>query len=94
MADSKHNSRKPEVGAAAELAVDERLDVLGLACPMPLLKAKQALNRLAPGALLEVRATDPGSERDFEVFARQSGHELLLSRREQGQFLYVLRKKR
>lgn len=46
---------------------------------MPLLKAKQALNRLPVGAVLEVLATDPGSERDFAVFAQQSGHALLLS---------------
>lgn len=60
---------------------------------MPLLKAKQALNRLPVGAVLEVIATDPGSERDFEVFARQSGHALLLS--EAGaddRFRYLLRK--
>ncbi len=75
------------------LAVDEELDVLGLACPMPLLKAKQALNRLPAGALLRVLATDPGSERDFAVFAKQSGHELLCSENSDGRYEYVLRKK-
>ena len=73
-------------------AADQRLDATGLTCPMPLLKAKQALNRLAPGAVLEVLATDPGSERDFEVFARQSGHGLLQSRRDGDCFVYLLRK--
>lgn len=53
------------------------LDASGLTCPLPLLKAKQALNRLAAGTILEVRCTDPGSVRDFEVFASQSGNALL-----------------
>ncbi len=69
------------------------LDVKGLQCPMPLLKAKKALNELAPGSLLRVQATDPGSVRDFEVFSRQSGHELLESVEEDGTFSYLLRKK-
>lgn len=69
------------------------LDVKGLKCPMPLLKAKKALNELAPGALLQVIATDPGSERDFETFSAQSGHALLASERDQDAFVYLLRKK-
>jgi tRNA 2-thiouridine synthesizing protein A len=71
----------------------EQLDASGLTCPMPLLKAKQALNRLPAGALLKVIATDPGSVRDFEVFARQSGHELIESRQSPGRFEFLLRKK-
>lgn len=79
--------------ASSESTVaDAELDASGLNCPMPLLKAKQALNRLAVGQTLRVRATDPGSERDFEVFARQSGHELLDASREGDAFLYLLRK--
>ena len=74
------------------------LDVKGLNCPMPLLKAKKALNGLPPGALLRVLATDPGSERDFATFSAQSGHALLESARlESGQdadvFSYLLKKK-
>ena len=69
------------------------LDVKGLNCPMPLLKAKQALNKLAPDARLMVLATDPGSVRDFEVFSRQSGHRLLESRRDGDTYIYVLQKK-
>ena len=60
---------------------------------MPLLKAKQALNELAAGALLRVIATDPGSVRDFEVFSRQSGNALLESKQHDGRFEYLLRKK-
>jgi len=69
------------------------LDVKGLNCPMPLLKAKKALNELEAEALLQVLATDPGSVRDFETFSRQSGHSLLESRREGDTFIYLLRKK-
>jgi tRNA 2-thiouridine synthesizing protein A len=66
------------------------LDVRGLNCPMPLLKAKKALNELPPSALLRVLATDPGSVRDFDVFSRQSGHELLESAEEAGTYRYLL----
>ena len=69
------------------------LDASGLTCPMPLLKAKQALNGMQPGALLRVIATDPGSVRDFEVFSAQSGNALLESRQEAGSYCYVLQKK-
>ncbi|HAL41636.1 MAG TPA: hypothetical protein DCP57_04255 [Gammaproteobacteria bacterium] len=70
------------------------LDVKGLVCPMPLLKAKRALNGMSVGQLLQVWATDPGSERDFEVFARQSGHSLLQSEVQDGVFRYVMQKQR
>ncbi len=72
--------------------VDQRLDACGLTCPLPLLKAKQALNALDTGLVLEVLCTDPGSVRDFEVFSRQSGHELLKSEESGGTFTYWLRK--
>lgn len=69
------------------------LDVSGLNCPMPLLKAKKALNEMASDELLQVIATDPGSVRDFEVFARQSGNTLLEHREEDGKYFYLLRKR-
>ncbi|HEY5679555.1 MAG TPA: sulfurtransferase TusA family protein [Pseudomonadales bacterium] len=69
------------------------VDAKGLNCPMPLLKAKKALNELSPGELVKVLATDPGSVRDFEVFSRQSGHALLESLREDDTYIYLLRKK-
>jgi tRNA 2-thiouridine synthesizing protein A len=69
------------------------LDARGLTCPMPLLKAKQALNGMTAGEILVVRATDPGSVRDFEVFSRQSGNELLSSAREGEVYVYELKKK-
>ena len=73
--------------------VDKELDVKDLTCPMPLLKAKKTLNDMEAGAVLRVLATDPGSERDFEVFARQSGNTLLDSSSSDGVYCYYLRKK-
>ncbi len=75
-----------------EPEADIELDVSGLHCPMPLLKAKQALNKMAPGGVLKVLATDPASERDFHVFAVQGGIRLLDFRKEAGNFLYWLQK--
>jgi tRNA 2-thiouridine synthesizing protein A len=76
---------------------DVELDAVGLTCPMPLLKAKRALNGMASGQVLRVVATDPGSVRDFEVFCRQSGTALLASERSAGDdgdehFVHLLRK--
>ncbi|MBQ0795163.1 MULTISPECIES: sulfurtransferase TusA family protein [Zhongshania] len=69
------------------------LDAMGLECPLPLLKAKQALNRMASGEVLEVLATDAGSVRDFDVFAKQSGNTLLLSEDNDGTYRYLFEKK-
>jgi len=74
------------------ISADHELDLSGLNCPMPLLKAKQALNRMASGEVLLVVATDPGSERDFQVFSTQSGVALLRMERDEGAFRYWLRK--
>lgn len=73
--------------------VDVELDLSGLTCPMPLLKTKQALNKLEAGKVVKVIATDPGSERDFHVFAEQSGTVLLEFLRQDGKFLYWLEKR-
>lgn len=73
--------------------IDTDLDLKGLMCPMPLLKAKKALNELQPLQILRVQATDPGSVRDFSVFASQSGHILLSSTEEDGTFVYLIQKK-
>lgn len=69
------------------------VDAQGLTCPMPLLKAKKALNELQSGQRLLVLATDPGSVRDFEVFSAQSGHRLLESARAGDAYRYLLQKK-
>ena len=57
--------------------VNKELDTRGLNCPLPILKAKKALSEMIAGELLRVVSTDPGSMRDFQAFARQTGNELL-----------------
>ena len=69
------------------------LDATGLLCPMPLLKAKRALNAMASGEKLRVTATDQGSVRDFQVFAEQSGHTLLASDEANGIYVHILQKR-
>lgn len=72
--------------------VTSELDACGLRCPLPLLKAKQALRDLAPGELLRVTATDAGSVRDFQAFAKISGHELVGFSERDTIFCYLLKK--
>jgi tRNA 2-thiouridine synthesizing protein A len=70
----------------------KELDASGLNCPMPILRAKKALKELNSGDVLRVIATDPGSVKDFEAFAKQTGNELLESVEEGGSFIYRLKK--
>jgi TusA-related sulfurtransferase len=72
--------------------ISSHLDATGLQCPLPLLKAKQALNKLASGQCLKVIATDPGSVRDFQAFADLSDHQLLSSAECEGHYEYVLQR--
>lgn len=74
------------------LSADCELDATGLRCPMPLLKAKQAMQALQPGQTLRVRTTDPASRRDFRSWTAQAGHEWLADAEEGGIFEYILRK--
>jgi TusA-related sulfurtransferase len=69
------------------------VDATGLACPMPLLLAKRALNAMQVGQRLRVLATDQGSVRDFRVFAEHSGHLLLDSAETDGIYSYLLEKR-
>ncbi|WP_415903889.1 sulfurtransferase TusA family protein [Neptuniibacter sp. QD48_55] len=71
---------------------DETLDASGLNCPLPLLKAKQALNKLEAGKVLKVIATDSGSIRDFKAYTDQSDHELLESFTDQEPYVYLIRR--
>jgi len=72
--------------------VAKELDTTGLNCPMPILRAKKALKELQPGEVLRVTATDPGSVKDFEAFAKQTGNELLESTTEGETFIYRIQK--
>ena len=71
---------------------DQELDARGLNCPLPILRAKRALKDLEGGQVLRILATDPGSVKDFEAFARQTGNELLDSAQEGGEFRFLLKK--
>ncbi len=72
--------------------VDLVLDVQGMNCPMPILKAKKALGEVPPGGLLKILATDPGSVEDFNSFCRTTGHELMESDEADGVYTYVIKR--
>jgi TusA-related sulfurtransferase len=69
------------------------LDTRGLNCPLPILKAKKALAEMVSGELLSVVSTDPGSVRDFQAFARQTGNELVEQTTTGADFVHVLRRR-
>jgi tRNA 2-thiouridine synthesizing protein A len=71
---------------------DQELDASGLNCPLPILRAKKAIAGLESGQVLRIIATDPGSVKDFEAFAKQTGNELLESGEEEGKFVFLLKK--
>ena len=75
------------------METDKELDTRGLNCPLPILKAKKALADMASGQLLKVLATDPGSNRDFQAFARQTGNELVEQETVDGDFIHYLRRR-
>lgn len=72
---------------------DDLLDASGLNCPLPILRAKKALTALEEGKVLRIVATDPGSVKDFEAFAKQTGNELIESTEEDGKFCFMMMKK-
>ena len=69
------------------------LDLSGLECPLPILKTKKKLNEILSGDIINIVCTDPGSQRDFEAFARQTGHQLIESKQEGNFFQFKLKKK-
>ncbi len=71
----------------------QELDASGLNCPLPILRAKKALGAMASGEVLKIIATDPGSVKDFDSFAKQTGNELMESKEEGGKFLFLMKKK-
>jgi tRNA 2-thiouridine synthesizing protein A len=72
---------------------DKDLDVRGLNCPLPILRAKKALTELTSGQVLRVLATDPGSVKDFQAFARQTGNALLSHAEAEKVFTFLVKKK-
>jgi TusA-related sulfurtransferase len=75
------------------MQADKELDTRGLLCPLPILKAKKALADMASGQLLKVVATDPGSMRDFQAFAKQTGNELVEQAADGSEFVHYLRRR-
>ena len=77
--------------------IHKELDARGLICPLPILKAKKALSDMHSGEVLKVLATDPGSVRDFQAFARQTGNDLLDQQALQGEgreeYVHLLRRR-
>ncbi len=75
------------------IAADREVDASGLNCPLPILRAKKALTDLESGKILRVIATDPGARRDFEAFARQTGHELLSLQEVDKKLVFLLKRR-
>jgi len=69
------------------------LDARGLNCPLPILKTKKALADMASGQVLRVTATDTGSVRDFQAFAKQTGNDLLSQLQENQEFIFFMKRK-
>ena len=72
---------------------DAELDARQLACPLPILRAKQSLSQMHSGEVIRIVATDNGSPKDFEEFCRQTGNELLSSSALNGEFVFLIRRR-
>jgi tRNA 2-thiouridine synthesizing protein A len=72
---------------------DKELDARGLNCPLPILRAKKALNDMQSGQVLKIVATDPGSVKDFQAFAKQTGNPLLAQSEADKEFVFFLKRK-
>lgn len=68
------------------------LDATGLACPMPIVKTKKAIEELQSGEVLEVHATDKGAKNDLTAWAKSTGHELVKNTEEDGKFKFWIKK--
>ncbi len=68
------------------------LDACGLNCPLPVLRAKKTLDKMASGEILQIIATDPGSVEDMAALARQTGNALLESRQESDKYYFLMKK--
>mgnify|MGYP002732650865 CR=1 FL=1 len=73
--------------------IHQEIDTRGLNCPLPILKAKKALAAMSSGQLLKVVATDTGSLKDFQAFAKQTGNELVQQETLGAEYIHVLRRR-
>ena len=74
------------------MTADVELDARGFNCPLPILRAKKALNDMRSGQTLKIVATDPGSAQDFQVFAERTGHALVGLLETGGEYTIFLKK--
>ncbi|HEY1058018.1 sulfurtransferase TusA family protein [Limnobacter humi] len=72
---------------------DREIDASGLNCPLPILRTKKALADMQSGQVLKVLATDPGAVRDFAMFAKQTGNELLDQQEQAGTFVFFMKRR-
>ena len=75
------------------MQTDKELDARGLVCPLPILRTKQSLAEMTSGQVLKIVATDPGATIDFQVFAEQTGNDLLSMSEADEEFVFFLKKK-
>ncbi len=74
-------------------AFDAELDARQLVCPLPILRTKKSLSQLSSGQVLRIVATDKDAPKDFEVFCRQTGNELLASEATDGEYVFLIRRR-
>ncbi len=72
---------------------DKELDARGLNCPLPILRAKKSLTEMQSGQVLKILATDPGSVKDFQAFAKQTGNDLLEHSEANKEFTFFMKRK-
>jgi tRNA 2-thiouridine synthesizing protein A len=77
----------------AGMNFDKDLDARGLNCPLPILRAKKALNEMQSGQVLRLIATDPGSVKDFQAFCKQTGNELLAHTQSDKEYTFFMKRK-
>jgi TusA-related sulfurtransferase len=77
----------------ADITADIELDTRGLNCPLPILRTKKTLATLTTGQVLRIVSTDPGSVKDFQAFARQTGNELLAQETVGSEYVHYLKRR-
>jgi tRNA 2-thiouridine synthesizing protein A len=75
------------------MTFDKEIDARGLNCPLPILRAKKALNDMQSGQVLKIVATDPGAVKDFQAFCKQTGNELLSQAQADREYSFFVKRK-
>jgi tRNA 2-thiouridine synthesizing protein A len=74
------------------MQADLIVDAKGLSCPMPIVKAKKAIDTLQSGQILQLETTDKGSKNDFQSWVKQTNHELIKMEEDNGVFRFLIKK--